>query len=318
MKALTFNRFGPPEVLELTEVPDPIAGPGEVRVRLKAVGLNYADVYRRRGDYHLAGDPPWIAGYEGAGVVEAVGQGVTGVSVGDRVGFADSPFANAELAVVEAGKVLPLTYALSFQQAASVMLQGLTAQYLVEDSHRLKPDQTVLVHAAAGGVGLLLCQMAANLGAKVFAVASTEAKRDAAVAAGAQVAAGSDWVAAARAFAPDGFDVVYDSVGTTLTDSLALARVGGTVVFYGFAGGSPQPVDPRVLMDRSLTLTGGDLWNVLTTAEARRERAARLFSQVVSGALRPTVAATFPLADGAAAHRLLESRGVIGKILLIP
>lgn len=318
MKALTFSRFGGPEVLEWTDAPDPAVGPGQALVRMKAIGVNYADVYRRRGDYHLVGSPPWIAGYEGAGVVEAVGEGVTDIMIGDRVGFADSPFANAELVSVAHDHLIVLPEAISFDQAAAVLLQGLTAQYLIADSFSLQSGQTVVIHAAAGGVGLLLCQMARARGARVFAVASTPEKRAVALKAGAEAAAGDDWRAVLAGFASDGADVVYDSVGSTLPDSLAAARVGGTVVFYGFAGGSPDAVDPRILMDRSLTLVGGDLWNVLTSADARRSRAAALFDQVAAGAIEPRIAARLPLADGAEAHRLLESRGVIGKILLIP
>jgi NADPH2:quinone reductase len=325
MKALVFDRFGGPEVLHFRDVPDPVLKPGEARVRLAAVGLNFADVYRRRGSYHLAGQPPFIAGYEGAGVVEEVAPTLDGapppVRPGDRVAFADSPHANAEQAAVAFDRLIPLPDDVPFETAAAALLQGLTAQYLVRDSHSLREGETVLVHAAAGGVGLLLVQIARMLGARVMGLTSTEEKRTACFAASAHDVAlyGSDWVQAAVAFgAGRGVDVVYDSVGTTLRDSLRAARVGGHVVFYGMAGGDPEPVDPRVLMDESKSLTGGDLWNVLTSAAERTRRANELFGWIRSGLLRVEVSGRFPLADGAAAHAFLESRRSIGKVLLIP
>lgn len=311
------------------EVPDPELLPGHALVRLRSIGLNFADVLRRRGTYHLAGRPPYIAGYEGAGTVVGVGgaaddgaRATPPVAIGDRVGFADSPFANAELVAVPIEKLVPLPDDISFDTAAALLLQGLTAQYLVRDSHPVAAGEEVLVHAAAGGVGLLLVQILRRLGARVFALASTAEKRAAALAAGASVAEPSegDWVAAARAWsrAGSGVDVVYDSVGSTLDASLDATRVGGHVVFYGMAGGEPKPVDPRRLMDESKTLTGGDLWNVLTRREERIRRADELFGWVRDGSLRVRIARRFALADGAAAHAFLESRGGIGKVLLIP
>ncbi|WP_445145927.1 quinone oxidoreductase family protein [Dyella sp. Tek66A03] len=318
MHALTFDRFGAADVLHWSEQPDPAPGPGQVRVRMHSVGLNFADVYRRNGNYHLSGSAPWTLGYEGAGVVETPVPGDQGFPAGTRVGFADMPHANAELVVVDRDRLIPLPDDIDFDIAAAVLLQGLTAQYLVTDSFMVRPDDVAVVHAAAGGVGLLLVQMLKALGAVVLGIASSETKRDAVIAAGADVAVGYDaWVTAARELTGGhGADVVYDSVGRTLADSLAAARIGGTVVFYGMAAGDPDPVDPRLLMDRSLTLTGGDLWNVLTGADSRRERAAALFEQIRRGALKPHIAARFALRDGARAHAFLESRAAIGKVLL--
>lgn len=319
MKALCFDRFGGPEVLAVREVPDPAPAPGHAIVRLQAIGLNFADVYRRRGNYHLVGEPPWIAGYEGAGIVESV-EGEGPFQPGDRVGFADSPFANAEKVSVPFDKLIPLPDRISPETAAASLLQGLTAQYLTRDSHRLKEGESALVHAAAGGVGLLLVQIAKAIGAQVLGVTSSRAKARAVLYAGADAAALSDedWVAAAHALAPGGVDVAYDSVGSTLTRSFEAVRTGGRVVFYGMAGGEPPLVDPRMLMDTSKSLTGGDLWNVLRTAEDRRSRAAELFNWILVGALKINVAARFPLAEGAAAHAFLESRRSSGKVLLIP
>ena len=318
MHALIFDHFGGPDVLHWAERPDPIAGPGQARVRMKSVGLNFADVYRRNGNYHLSGTAPWILGYEGAGVIETAAAGDTLFPLGTRVGFADMPQANAQLVAVDRDKLIPLPDDIAFDTAAATLLQGLTAQYLVSDSCRVQPGQLAVVHAAAGGVGLLLVQMLKALGTRVLGIASSEAKRAAVVAAGADAAAGyDDWLAQTKALsAGRGADVVYDSVGRTLSDSLAAARIGGTVVFYGMAAGDPDPVDPRLLMDRSLTLTGGDLWNVLSSADIRRERAAALFAQLRAGTLQPRIAARFALSEGAQAHAYLESRGAIGKLLL--
>jgi len=193
-----------------------------------------------------------------------------------------------------------------------------TAQYLVTDSYQVRSGDVAVVHAAAGGVGQLLVQMLKARGATVIGVASSATKRTAVLSAGADAAVGyEEWIAEARRWTGDrGADVVYDSVGTTLGDSLAVARIGGTVVFYGMAAGDPDPVDPRLLMDRSLTLTGGDLWNVLTSATIRRERASTLFAQISAGQLLPNIAARFALKDGARAHAYLESREAVGKVLL--
>ncbi|MDR7133323.1 NADPH2:quinone reductase [Lysobacter niastensis] len=322
MHALTFSRFGGPDVLDWTELPDLRSAPGVAVVQTRAIGLNFADIYRRQGRYHLAGSPPWIAGYEAAGEIAALHPDDSGGTwrVGQRVAFADSAFANAEQVAVPLDRLIALPDDIAFDTAAALLLQGLTAQFLVEDSHAVQAGEIVLAHAAGGGVGLLLVQLAATRGARVIALASSQDKRSAAIAAGAAHALDSreGWVDQVRALAPDGVDVVYDSVGRTLHDSLASARMGGTVVFYGMAAGDPEPVDPRVLMDRSLALVGGDLWNVLTSAQARQHRATRLFEAVRDGRLQVTIAARFPLREGAQAHALLEGRGSIGKVLLIP
>lgn len=310
-------------MLHLEELPDPVPGSGHALVRMKAIGLNFADIYRRKGNYHLAGSPPWIAGYEGAGVVETMhGVAPDGLKPGDRVAFADVPFANAELVDVPFEKTIPLPDDIPFETAAGLLLQGLTAQYLAQDSHALKAGEEVLIHAAAGGVGLLLVQIAKAAGTRVLGLVSSEAKRQAALDAGADevVLYTDDWVKEAHRFSGSGtgVEVVYDSVGSTLRQSLDALRKGGHAIFFGMAGGDPQPVDPRYLMDTSKTLTGGDLWNVLRTHEDRTSRAGQLFGRVRSGALNLRIAASFALSEGAAAHAFLEGRSAIGKVLLIP
>jgi NADPH2:quinone reductase len=327
--ALVFDELGGADVLSYREIPAPELGPGTALVRTRAIGLNFADIYRRKGNYHLEGPPPFVLGYEGAGIVEAVatgGPGATGAMpthhVGDRVAFADVPHANAELVRAPLDHLVSIPDAVSFETAAAVMLQGLTAQYLVRDSHVLRAGELAVVHAAAGGVGLMLVQLAKLAGASVLALTSSAAKAEAARAAGADWTASydEDWpsIAHERSAGKRGADVVYDAVGSTLQRSLDAARVGGHVVFYGMAGGDPAPVDPRRLMDESKSLTGGDLWNVLTSDAERKRRSDELFALVAQGDLRVTIAATFPLARGADAHRLLEGRGVIGKVLLLP
>lgn len=321
MKALIYNTFGGPDVLEYHDMPDPVIAPNEVLVRMKAIGLNFADVYRRKGNYHLEGKPPYILGYEGAGIVEQVGADIQGIQKGDRIAFADVPFANAELVAVPMDKAIPLPEAISFEEASSVLLQGLTAHYLTNDSYSVNKNDVVLVHAAAGGVGQLLIQITKLLGGKVIGLTSSEEKAEAANVAGADVVFlyKDDWKSAVlHETNGKGVDVVYESVGSTLMDSFAATRVGGTVVFFGMAGGDPVSVDPRMLMDTSKTLTGGDLWNVLTSREERVARSGELFRWMEEGKVKLAKPTTFALHEGQEAHRYLESRQSTGKILLIP
>ncbi|MCC3153117.1 quinone oxidoreductase [Hymenobacter sp. BT770] len=322
MHALYFSEFGGPEVLQYGTLPLPEVLPGTVLLRTRAIGLNYADVYRRRGNYHLVGQPPYLLGYEAAGEVVAVGPGVTGAHVGQRAAFADVPHANAEFVRVPQEHLIPLPDDVSFEQAAAVLLQGLTAQYLTADSYRLQPNDLAVVHAVAGGVGLLLTQLIRAKGGRVIGLTSSEAKRQEALRAGAEAVFlyTEPWERLVLEYRPErpGADVVYESVGSTLPQSLAATRVGGTVVFFGMAGGDPAPVDPRYLMDTSKTLTGGDLWNYLTSREERTARANVLFDLLRNGQLTASIGAAFPLAEGAEAHRLLESRKSTGKILLLP
>ncbi|MDQ6597690.1 quinone oxidoreductase family protein [Bacillus salipaludis] len=321
LKALVFNTYGGPEVLEYHEIMDPIIGPDQILVRMKAIGLNFADIYRRKGNYHLAGKPPYILGYEGAGIVEKVGAEVQGISLGDRIAFADVPFANAELVAVPYEKLIPLPELVSFEQAASILLQGLTAHYLTSDSYAVKNNDVILVHAAAGGVGQLLVQIVKLLGGRVIGLTSSLEKVEVIKKAGADFVAlyKDDWKQKVLEVTNGkGVDIVYESVGSTLMDSFAVTRIGGTVVFYGMSGGDPVPVDPRMLMDASKTLTGGDLWNVLTSMEERITRSNELFRWIEEGKLKVSEPTTFALKEGQEAHRYLESRKSTGKILLIP
>ncbi|WP_419954542.1 quinone oxidoreductase family protein [Neobacillus niacini] len=319
MKALIFEKFGGPEVLQYKDISNPVIKENEILVRMRAIGLNYADIYRRKGNYHLVGTPPYILGYEGAGIVEEVGNSITDIKVGDRIAFADVPLANAELVAVPFEKAIPLPDNISFDTAATVLLQGLTAHYLTKDSYKIKPGDSVLIHAAAGGVGQILIQIAKLVGAQVIGLTSSFEKTKAAYSAGADQVFlyKDDWVEEVKK-ETNGVDVVYESVGSTLEESFEVTKVGGTVVFYGMAGGDPAPVDPRMLMDTSKTLTGGDLWNVLTTLEERKSRSKQLFDWIGEGKINVQEPAVFSLNDGSKAHTLLESRKSTGKILLRP
>ncbi|MBY6035856.1 quinone oxidoreductase [Fictibacillus nanhaiensis] len=320
MKALVFNTFGGPEVLEYREITPPTIEPNDILLEMKAIGLNFADVYRRKGNYHLEGKPPYILGYEGAGIVKEVGSDVKGIKVGDHMAFADVPAANAEFVAVSCEKAIPIPDGVSFESAASLLLQGLTAHYLTKDSFTIKKGDVALVHAAAGGVGQLLIQMIKLLGGIAIGLTSSDEKRQAALSVGADsvILYKEDWKSEIMDLTSGkGVDVVYESVGSTIMESFEVTRIGGTVVFFGMAGGDPVKIDPRMLMDTSKTLTGGDLWNVLTTHKERVTRSKELFQWIKDGNLKLSQT-EYPLSEGARAHEMLESRKSTGKILLIP
>jgi NADPH2:quinone reductase len=318
VKALLFGRFGGPEVLEYRELLKLDVPPGHVQLAMRAIGVNFADLHRRRGNYFLPGKPPHINGYEGAGVVVAVGDGVEGIAVGDRIGFADCPFAYATRVNVPVDKAIPLPADIGFIEAAAMLLQGLTAQYLVEDSYKLRRGDTVLVHAAGGGVGQALIQLGKAKDARVIGLASTPDKRANALAAGAELCLDyvADWPAQVRGRTGGGVDAVYDSVGTTFLQSLSSLKDRGTMVAFGTAGGDPPPIDPQLLMAKSLAVVGGDLWNHLDSREARIERAGRLFRSIRMGELKVPRIEQFALERGADAHRRMEDRSFFGKIVL--
>lgn len=231
MKALTFSEFGTSDVLQYIKIKDPILKENEVLVEMKAIGLNFADVYRRKGDYHLVGTPPFIAGYEGAGVV--IDSNNTSFNVGDRIAFADVPLANAQLVAVNIENAIPLPDAISFETAATILLQGLTAHYLATDSHKTLQGDTVLIHAAAGGVGQLLTKISKLLGATVIGLTSSNDKAKAALLNGANKVFlySNDWKNQVLNLVPGGVDVTYDSVGNTLSDSFEVTKNRGQVVF---------------------------------------------------------------------------------------
>ena len=318
MKALTFSEFGSSKVLKYATIADPVLKENEILVEMKAIGLNFGDIYRRKGNYYLTGVPPFIAGYEVAGIV--INSNNTSYTLGDRIAFADVPLANAELVAVPIEKVIPLTDEISFETAASVLLQGLTATYLATNSHKTIAGETVLVHAAAGGVGQLLIQISKLLGATVIGLTSTKEKAEFALSNGANnvFLYDEDWRKKVLTLCPQGVDVTYDSVGSTLSDSFEITKDCGQVVFFGMSGGDPDFINPRMLMDSSKTLTGCDLWSYLNSKEERISKANQLFDWINSGQIKISPATSFKLSKGRKAHDYLESRNSTGKIILIP
>jgi NADPH:quinone reductase len=319
MKALTFAVPGSPEVLEYKEVNDPVLKPGEILVEMKAIGLNYADIMRRSGVSPMRGHTPYINGFEGAGIVKD-SNGHTEFKSGDRVAFADVPFANAELVAVPVTHAIRLPGAISFELAASIMLQGLSAQFLTADSHAVRPGETIVVHAAAGGVGQILIQVCKTMGAKVIGLVSSAAKKEIVQALGADAVFlySEDWKTKVLELCPTGVDVVYESIGSTMETSLSVTRVLGQVVLFGLAGGTLEVGNPLQIIGQSKTITGGDLWDYLTSAEERQKRSAQLFNWVMQGKIRIAAPSVFKLSEGRKAHEFMEGKQSTGKILMIP
>ncbi len=322
MKAIRIYETGGPEVLRYEEAPIPEPGPGQARIEIEAIGVNYTDVYSRTGLY--ASPLPTILGTEAAGRVDAVGTDVKDVQVGDRVVTSALPGAYAEYAVGPAWKMVPIPDRMDAQQAAAVFLQGLTAHYLVHSTFPLKPGDTALIHAAAGGVGLLLVQIAKMRGARVIATVSTEEKAQLARQAGADdviLYTQQDFeTETKRIMGGKGVDVVYDSVGkTTFDKGLNVLRPRGYMVLYGQSSGRVPPLDPQVLNAKgSLFLTRPTLGAYMQDRAELSWRANDLFDWVLSGKLKVRIARVFPLAQAADAQRFLESRQSTGKLLLTP
>ena len=321
MQAIRIHEFGGPEVLCADELPLPEPGPGEARVKLAASGVNFIDIYHRKGLY--PGKLPFTLGQEGAGTVDAVGTDVADVKVGDQVAYASVQGAYAEYAIVPAARLVPVPMGVPLDQAAAVMLQGMTAHYLAFSTFEIKPGDTALVHAAAGGVGQLLVQIAKKRGARVIGTASA-AKLELARAAGADEVIGyneEDFEAAVKQLTDgQGVDVVYDSVGkTTFDQSLNCLRPRGYMVLYGQSSGPVPPMDPQVLNARgSLFLTRPTLGHYIATREELLSRANDLFGWIADGELKVAIDATFALTAAADAHRYLEGRNTKGKVLLLP
>ncbi|TLY54563.1 MAG: quinone oxidoreductase [Gemmatimonadetes bacterium] len=321
MKAIRVHRWGGPEVLQLEEVPAPTPGPGQVVVRVEAAGINFIDVYQRTGHYKTP--LPFTPGQEAAGTVTAVGAGVTAPRVGDRVAYTGVLGAYAEYAVVPADRVVALPDAVSAEQGAAAMLQGMTAHYLATSTYPLKPGDACLVHAAAGGVGLLLCQIAKARGARVIGTVSTREKAALARDAGADdviLYTEQDFEVEVKRLAGAGLQVVYDSVGkTTFEKGLNCLQPRGMMVLFGQSSGPVGPFDPQVLNQKgSLYLTRPTVANYIATRAELLARAGDVLAWVHHGKLKLRIAHTFPLAEAAEAHRQLEGRKTTGKVLLIP
>ncbi len=327
MRAVQAREAGGPEVLTSVELPDPSPGPGQLLVQVAAAGVNFIDTYRRAGVYPM--QYPHVVGVEGAGVVVETGEGVTGFAVGDRVAWADAPGSYAELALVPAAHAVAVPAGLELTDAAALLLQGMTAHYLVSSTFEVGPGHDVLLTAGAGGVGLLATQLATARGGRVVTTVSSPEKAALSHGAGAahtiDYAAMADITAELPAAVRDltggaGVHVVYDGVGrTTFEASLASLRPRGMLVLFGAASGPVPPFDPQALNRHgSLFLTRPTIGHYLATRGELEWRAREVLGAAASGDLDVRVGATYPLADAAEAHRALEGRRTTGKVLLVP
>jgi NADPH:quinone reductase len=322
MKAIRVHETGGPEQLRYEDVPVPEPGAEQVRVKVAAIGLNFIDVYHRSGLYPMT--PPFTPGSEIAGTVEAIGTEVSGFAVGERVASVRAIGAYAEYALVPAAMLVKVPAGIELQPAAAAMLQGMTAHYLLYSTYPLKAGETTLIHAAAGGVGLLLVQLAKQIGARVIGTVGNAEKAALARKAGADeviIYTEEDFVAAVkRITAERGVDVVYDSVGqSTFEGSLNCLRPRGYLVLFGQASGPVPPFNLQVLNAKgSLFVTRPSLFHYVAERAELDQRAGDIFNRIGAGTLKLHIDRSFPLAEAAAAHRALEGRQTTGKVLIIP
>ena len=322
MKAIRIHEHGGPDTLRYEDVPDPKPRDGEALVKLEAIGLNYIDTYHRTGLYPLG--LPFIPGLEGSGIVEAVGSGVSEVGVGDRVAYGSVPNSYADFVVAPGEELVRLPSGMDTRTGAAAMLQGMTAHYLAHTTYPLKRGDSALVHAAAGGVGLLLVQMAKRCGARVFGTVSTEDKAKLAREAGADeviLYSEQDFLSEVKRLTDGrGVDVVYDSVAkTTFEKSLDSLRPRGYMVLFGQSSGPVPPFNLIILSQKgSLFITRPSLGSYTSTREELLHRAEDVLGWVSSGELKLRIGETLPLSEAAEAHRRLEGRKTTGKVLLIP
>jgi len=322
MRAIEIQKTGGPEVLEIRELPTPKPGLGQALVRIESIGVNFIDTYLREGRY--PSQLPFVPGQEAAGVVEAVGPDVSSVKPGERVAWAGVPGAYAEFAVVPASRLIAIPEGVSTRQAAAAMLQGMTAQYLSHSTYAIQRGDSVLVQAGAGGVGLLLIQMAKRLGARVLTTVSTEEKAALAREAGADetiLYTQEDFAERVRSLTGgEGVPVVFDSVGkTTFEGSLKSLRTRGLMVLYGGSSGAVPPFDVMKLSTMgSLYLTRPTMHDYVRTRAELEQRAGQVLQWIADGTLKLRMEHSYPLADAAQAHRDLEGRRTTGKVLLIP
>lgn len=319
MKAVQVSQHGGPDVLKIKDIQVGKPGPGQALVRLEAAGINFIDIYQRRGIYPVK--LPYTPGLEGAGVVEAIGEGVKNVKPGDRVAYVHEPGSYAEQNLVKAEHLIPLPSGISFEQGAAFPLQGMTAHYLLHEFRKVKPQDTVLIHAAAGGMGLLLVQWAKHLGARVLGTVSTEEKAKIAKAAGVDeiiIYTKQDFVEEVKRLTNGhGADFIIDGVGqATFPGNLKAAALRGNIVIFGAASGPADPISPNVLMGRSLTVSGGSLFNYILNTEELMMRAKAVIQGIQDGWLKLRIDSTFPLERAAEAQQKLEERKTSGKVLL--
>ncbi|APX00754.1 quinone oxidoreductase family protein [Arthrobacter sp. QXT-31] len=318
--AIVARQPGGPEVLDFTEIDRPVPGPGQLLVKVAATGVNFIETYQRSGTYKVA--YPFTPGSEAAGVVEEIGEGVEDYTVGSRVATAEGTACYAGYIVLDAAKALPVPDAVDDQTAAALPLQGMTAHYLINSSFRVEPGHSVLVHAGAGGVGLLLIQLLKARGARVITTVSTDEKESLARGAGAdEVLRYNGFPHAVRDLTHGaGVNVVYDGVGKdTFDGSLSSLRTRGSMVLFGAASGPVPPVDPqRLNAGGSLTLTRPSLAHFLGNPQERLWRSTEIFGAAADGSLKVRIGATYPLAEARRAHEDLEGRRTTGKVLLLP
>lgn len=317
MKALYFETFGGSEVLQYGELPRPVISEHEVLVEVEYIGLNFADIYRRRGEYHIEKHTPYINGYEGAGVIVEVGAKVTKQKIGETVLFVDVPSANAEYVAVPSEQAIPLPEGIDSKLAASIGLQGMTADFLAHDLGKNVSGEKVFITGISGGVGQILSQMLVADGIEVYGSASSAEKQALALSHGVKQVYPSrehSWVETIEGQ----FATAYDGVGSTIQQSLDLIQHRGKVVFFGMAGGDPIKIDPVDLMSESKSILTGDLWDYLTSYEERKVRSERLFNYFSKGQISISEPTVFPLSEGKQAHEFLETGKSIGKVLLKP
>ena len=323
MKGIRIAKYGDPSVLQLEDIPQPKPGPSEALVRVHTTGVNFADIYFRSGAVRMPIPFPFTPGIEGAGVVDAVGEGVREVKSGDRVAWAGGQGSYAEYQTIKAAQLVPLPNEVSFDDGAAIILQGMTAHYLVHEFYPIQRGSTVLVHAAAGGMGLILVQWLKHMGAVAIGTVSTEAKAKIAREAGADhviLYTKQDFVEEARKITGGaGVDYIIDGVGkTTFTKNLDALRIRGWATMFGQASGPADPVNPMTLFGKSLTVSGGGLFNFVATREELLGRAQGVFQGLREGWLKLRIDKKLPLAQSSEAHRLLESRQSTGKLILTP
>jgi NADPH2:quinone reductase len=322
MRGIVVTRTGGPEVLEPRDLPDPEPGPGQVLVDVEAIGVNYRDIYEREGAGPYSAEPPFVAGVEGAGTVAAVGEGVSDVSPGDRVAWTNGNGSYAERIALDADRVVPVPDGVPIEIAAAALLQGMTAHYLATSTYPVKDGETVLAHAGAGGVGLLLTQIVKLRGGRVITTTSTEEKAELSRGAGADEVIGYDGFAARvrELTGGEGVAAVYDGVGAaTFDDSLASLRPRGYMVLYGAASGPVPPVDPqRLNTGGSLFLTRPSLQHYASARDEMLMRAGEVFGWIADGALEVRIGARYPLEQARQAQEDLAARRTTGKLILVP
>lgn len=316
MKALFFNEFGNSDVLKYGELPDPVISSNELLLEMSYIGLNYADIYRRNGTYHIEDHSPYINGYEGVGTVVDLGGDVSNFKLGDKVLFVDVPFSNANLVAVPEANAIKVPDDMDLKLVASIGLQGLTADFLAHDLGADSKASNVFVHGISGGVGQILSQMLTADGLNVYGATSSQEKQQLALKQGAKKVflRNTNWQADYLSY----FDTVYDGTGVTLSDSINILKNRGKVVFFGMAGGTPPAIDVVELLSQSKSILTGDLWHYLTSSKERNKRSDRLFEYFRKGSIAISEPTVFSLSDGKEAHEFLESGKSMGKILLKP